>query len=346
MEVKIALLGGGNVGQGFLSVLRNKREQIFSRYGISFQLVAVCGLSAGSILSANGLRIREILPLLEDGTGLIDYQPAEIPCVKGLDANATIELSHADVIIECTYSDYETGEPATGYVRKALGMRKHVVSTNKGPVSLHYKEIKELAHANGVKFLFGGTVMSGMPVVSLFANAFRADDVLEVRAALNVSTNFILGAMEQGISPEEALKEASQRGYLESNPENDLNGYDPMAKLLILINMLTGCTLLPEQVVREGITNISTRDVQAAMERQLRYRMISKAWREPDGSWRGHVGPCKIGPKDPFYSIGESWNAIQVKTELMGEMFMAGPGTGKMETGYAMLSDLLSIYVS
>lgn len=345
MEVKIALIGAGTVGQGFLAALRKKKEQLFSRYGISINLVAVCSRSAGSILAPAGLKITEILPLLEDGTGLQDFQPKDLTCVKGLDANATIDLSHADVVIEATPTDFETGEPATTIIRKALSLRKHVVTTNKGPVTLHYQELLQLARHHGVRFLFGGIVMSGTPLIDLLTRAFRADEVLEVRGSLNVSTNFILYSMEHGKSFEEAQKEARERGYLEADAEMDLEGFDPVAKLIILVNILTGGALKPDQIKREGIHNITSREIQAALDKQIHFRMISHAWRNDDGSWSGQVGPCKVGPKDPFYELQETWNAIQIRSEMLGGLFLAGPGTGRLEMGNALLTDILSIYL-
>ena len=345
MDVKIALVGAGYVGQGFLALLRKKREQIQTRYGIAFQLVSVCDRMAGSLLAPTGLKITEILPILEDGGSLLDYRPAEQTCVKGLDVLTGIEMSQADVVVECTYSNLDTGEPAAGYIRQSLSQHKHVVTSNKGAVALHYRELRELARSSGVKFLFGGTLMSGTPILSVMASSFRIDEVLEIRSLLNVSTNYILGAMEQGRSYEDAQAEADEIGLLEANPSLDLEGFDAMAKLVILVNMLTGSPFSPKEVLREGITNITPKDVQLALDKGVRYKMVAHAWKE-EGVWKGQVGPFKIDAKDALYHVPMTRNAIQIKTETLGTLYIEGPGTGKKETGHAMLSDLLSIFAS
>jgi homoserine dehydrogenase len=344
MDLKIALVGAGYVGQGFLALLRKKRELIQSRYGIAFQLVYVCDRLAGSLLAPAGLRITDILPILEDGGSLLDYHPVDQTCIKGLDVAAGIETSQADVVVECTYSNLDTGEPAASYIRQSLSQHKHVVTSNKGATALHFRELRELARANNVKFLFGGTLMSGTPIINVMATTFRIDEVLEIRSLLNVSTNYILGAMEQGRSYEEAQAEADELGLLEANPSLDLDGYDAMAKLVILVNMLTGTPFQADQVLREGIANITARDVQLAMDKGVRYKMVAHAWRE-EGNWKAQVGPFKIDARDPLYHVPMTRNAIQIKTETLGTLYIEGPGTGKKETGHAILSDILSIFV-
>jgi len=99
MDVKIALIGGGNVGQSFLALLRDKQDQIIAEHKISFDLTAICDRKAGSILSVDGLSIKEVLPMLEDGQSLHDYTPEDRTCIKELDPLAVIELSRADVIV-------------------------------------------------------------------------------------------------------------------------------------------------------------------------------------------------------------------------------------------------------
>ncbi len=344
MDVKIALIGGGNVGQGFLSVLRKKREAIRSRYGINFELVALCDRLSGSILSPAGIRINEVLPLLEDGKGLLDYCPQDQTLVKGLDVSAAIELSQADVVVECTYSDFQTGEPATTYIRKALAAHKHVVTCNKGPVALHFAELRDLARANDVQFRFEGAVMSGTPLISLLHNSFRVDTIQEVRGIFNVTTNFILQNLERGKNWDEVLKEAQEKGLTEINVDLDIDGHDTMAKLIILLNVLTGNPIRPEIIRCESIRQITARDIESALEKDLRIRMIGHAWREEDGSWHGQVGPHKLSLKDPFYHVRYSRNALLIRSEERGEIYLEGAGTGKLETGTTLLSDATSIF--
>jgi len=346
MDVKIALLGAGKVGQGFLANLRKRREQLSSRYGITFQLVSICDLAGGSIISPTGLKISEILPILENNGSLVEYEPSGQVCVKGMDVNACIEMSHADVVLESIVFNQETGEPALSYIRKALGLRKHVVTCNKGPVSMHYKELTSLAKANGVRFLFGGTMMNGTPVINIISNSFRADEVREIRGVLNVSANYILWAMEQGLSYEEGIKEARHLGYLEADASLDLEGHDSLAKLVILLNILTNGDFPSHQIVREGITQITSRDIGLGMERGLRYKMMVGAARSEDGQWQGQVGLQKLEESDPFYNLDKTRNALLIRTETVGDIYLEGPGAGKIRAGNALLSDLLSIYAT
>jgi len=345
MDVKIALIGGGNVGQSFLALLRDKQDQIIAEHKISFDLTAICDRKAGSILSVDGLSIKEVLPMLEDGQSLHDYTPEDRTCIKELDPLAVIELSRADVIVECTYSDAKDAEPATTYIQNALSRRKHVITSNKWPIALHYDKLRNLARDKGVKLLFGATVMSGTPLMEILTNPFFSSEVSEIKGALSVSTNILLDNMEQGEIFDDALKDVREKGFLEVDPKLDLEGYDATAKLIILINVLTGQQCSMDKIFREGIQNFTSKDVLNASEKGMRFRLISHAWQGEDCQWEGQVGPFKLNPEDPFYKIMGQRNALKIKNNVLGDIFIEGPGAGKKATGYAILSNMLSIYV-
>ncbi|MBN2432847.1 MAG: hypothetical protein JXQ27_15340 [Acidobacteria bacterium] len=345
MDVKIALIGGGNVGQGFLSALRNKKEQIIDRHGISFDLVAVCDRKYGSILSSDALAIKEVLPLLEDGIGFHDYRSLDRATVKELEPISIIELSRADVVVECIHSDPEKGEPATRYCETALAMRKHVITSNKWPIALHYQRLQQIARSHDVRLLFGATVMSGTPVIDILSNNFFANEVREIKGALSVSTNFMFEAMEKGADFDAALQVPREKGFLEADPALDLDGYDAMAKLMILLNVLTTRQIDAGCILREGIRNINPRDVQTAAGQGKRYRMVAHALLNEQAEWQGFVGPHKLDEKDPLYHVSEHRNALKIRHHVLGDILLEGPGAGKLEAGYAILSDLLSIYV-
>jgi homoserine dehydrogenase len=151
--------------------------------------------------------------------------------------------------------------------------------------------------------------------------------------------------MEKDKPAEVSVREAVEIGYSEADVSLDLEGYDSLAKLMILLNALSDRQQSLAQFVREGITNITVRDVQSAREKSMRYRMVAHAWREEDASWRGQVGPVKMDERDPLYYVKETRNAVQIKSETVGDIYLEGPGSGRLEVGYSMLLDLLSIYV-
>src|SRR4030065_1921736 len=167
MELKIGLVGCGTVGQGLREILARKRDYLKDAYGFEPRIVAITDKLKVSIRVPEGLDIRKLLALLAGGRRVDEYF-REGATAEIMDPLDMIEKCEADVIAELTYTDIKTGEPATSYIKKALRTGKHVVTSNKGPAALHYRELAELARANGLQFRIEGTVMSGTPVFSLF----------------------------------------------------------------------------------------------------------------------------------------------------------------------------------
>ena len=160
-----------------------------------------------------------------------------------------IAASKADIIAEMTYTDIKTGEPATSHIRKALETGKHVVTSNKGPAALHYAELKALADRKKLHFRIEGTVMSGTPVFTLCERGFAGNTIKEIQGILNGTTNFILTKMElENMDYADALALAQKLGYAEADPTADVGGFDALAKVVILSNVLLGGKLKPSAI--------------------------------------------------------------------------------------------------
>lgn len=169
MEHKIGLIGCGTVGQGLLQILNDKKDSLRDRFGFEARVVAICDKLKGTLILPEGIDIPAVLALLGQGKGLAEYPKATPEQVEPLDPLDMIEHTDADIIAEMTYTNIKTGEPASSYIKKALRLGKHVVTSNKGPAALHYREIQDLARKNGLQFRIEGTVMSGTPVFHLAA---------------------------------------------------------------------------------------------------------------------------------------------------------------------------------
>lgn len=343
MELKIGLIGCGTVGTGLLEILDKKREYLRDNFDFEASLVAVTDRLKGSLCIAEGIEIKKLLSLLHEGTRIDEYLEEGGP-VEFLDPLDLIEKCQADVIAELTYTDIKTGEPATSYIKKALRSGKHVVTSNKGPAALHYHELKKMADKNDLFFRIEGTVMSGTPVFSLFETGLAGNDIREVKGILNGTTNFILTKMEQdNMDYADALKLAQELGYAEADPTADVEGYDAVAKIVILSNVLLEGNLSPGEVRREGITRLSRDQVLAAKAEGFRYKLIAHARRAGDRIEAG-VSPQKLPLSDPLAGIMGAHNALTFDLDLMGQITIQGAGAGKIETGYSILSDILAIH--
>jgi len=310
-----------------------------SRFSFSPKIVAVHDLSWGTAVNHDGLEPKRVLETLARRKKL-DVLSAEKKDAWNVDS--VINESRADVILELTPTDLKTGEPAASHIRTALRAQKHVVTTNKGPVALFYRELRRIAQENGMQFRFEGTVMAGTPLFSLVEFGL-AGQVRRIRGIVNGTTNFILTQMEEGKSYEEALKEAQRFGYAESDPTADVEGYDALAKILILANVVLDGELGPGDVPREGITHLAPEEVRKAPKEGFRWKLVVTAERGEDGKVWARVAPERVPLSDPLSQVRGVLNAITLELEPLGAITMIGPGAGGKVTGHAVLSDLLLI---
>lgn len=340
MKHKLALLGFGTVGQGLCEILISKSEQLKANYGFEWEVVAVSDMLKGSVYSPDGLDVKQLLALAESGKSLQEYGGA---AETGWDAVKTARDSNADIVCELTYTDIKTGQPATDHCRAAFEAGKHVVTSNKGPAALFYRELTELARRNGVEFMIEGTVMSGTPVINLTRNTLAGNDISAMRGILNGTTNFILTNMEAGRSYEDVLAEAQKLGYAEADPTADVGGFDALAKVTILANVLMGENLKPDDIPCEGITKITLDDIEKARAEGKRWKLIGEIKKE-GGKVAASVSPMMIDLSHPLAGVMGAVNAVTFTTDLMGDVTVTGPGAGRTETGYSILIDILEIH--
>jgi homoserine dehydrogenase len=339
MKYNLAFIGFGTVGQGLADLLLKKKELLKERCGFEYAVVAISDSLKGSVYDPEGLGLRELLSLVRETGGIKEYPEGE----KDWNSLKTVRESNADIVVEVTYTDIQTGEPAISHIRAALNSKKHVVTTNKGPIALAYRELSELAEENGVGLRFEGTVMSGTPSLNLGLETLAGAEINEVRGILNGTTNYILTEMARGMGYDASLRETQRLGYAEADPEADVEGWDALAKIVILANALLGGDVKVDEVKRRGITGIGLADVEAAKKEDKCWKLIARAWREDD-TVKAEVTPKKISKEDFLAGVSGVKNALIIDTDTLGEVTIIGPGAGGREAGFALLSDLLSIH--
>lgn len=231
---RLALIGFGNVAQGLTQIIYERGAQLAEVYGVCFEIVAVSDVLKGGLYDPAGLSPALLLETIRS-EGTLNRIAAPY---KNWDARQTIIQSNADIVVEMSYTDLKTGEPALSYIDTALEQGKHVVTTNKGPIALHYPQIAAQAQVQGVTIGFEGTVMSGTPTLRLGQTSLAAAGITQIQGILNGTTNYILTQMGNGASYEEALAQAQAQGYAEADPTGDVEGHDAAGKVVILANML------------------------------------------------------------------------------------------------------------
>ncbi len=336
---KIALIGFGVVGHSFMRIINQKHKALKEKYGLDVQIVAISGRSKGSLYVEEGINLKRLLEEYEK-TGTVESYPKG---VKGLNSIQTINQSQADVIIEATNTNLETGMPGLSHVKEALRLGKHVITSNKGPPALAYDELTELGASNGAQFRIEATVMSGTPAINFGKETLAGNKIHGFKGILNGTTNYILTKMEQGNGFTETLREAQKLGYAEADPTSDVEGWDAVGKVVILANTVMGANLKPSDVTREGITNITPAMVKDAKQNNMRIKLIAQAYLE-EGTVKAKVAPEQIHIADPLATVTGTMNALSYMTEGLLDVTVMGRGAGGVETAHGLLNDLIAIY--
>ncbi|MDG5787846.1 homoserine dehydrogenase [Evansella sp. AB-P1] len=339
MRTKIAFIGFGGVGQTLAKLILEQQEDLKSNYHIKPEIVAVSDVMKGSIYHPEGLRIDELLDCVEKH-GNVEYYEDEPGLTKGWNSLETIKKSNADLIVEVTFTDVQTGQPAIDHCKAAFENGKSVITTNKGPVALAYNELSSLAKKHSAFWGFEGTVMSGTPALRMPVETLAGNEISEIRGILNGTTNFILTEMEKGESYEAALKNAQNLGYAEADPTSDVKGYDARYKACILSNYIMNTPIKSDDIPCKGIDGITKEMVEEATKNKKKWRLLAKISKN-EGLVKASVHPELINDNDPLAGVTGATNAIVFDCNLAGEIMLTGPGAGLVETGYSLLIDLI-----
>jgi len=334
MKYRLAFVGFGVVGQGLGKILVEKKKYLKEKHGFEYDVVCICDMIKGSIVDENGIDMKDVLKKVKQTKKISDKKIEPVEMIKN---------TNADIIIEVTYTDLKTGEPAFTHIKTALENKKHVVTTNKGPIALRYTELKRIAEKNNVMLRFEGTVLSGTPSLNLSIEALAGAEISSVKGIVNGTTNYILTEMEKGRKYEDALRKAQELGYAEADPRGDVEGWDAVGKAVILANTVMGSDLKINDVERKGITKITLKQVEAARDRGKKIKLLAKVWKEKD-KVRASVKPEELPLTDFLANVSGVTNALTFETDALESVTIIGPGAGSTETGQALLSDMLAIH--
>lgn len=337
---RVALIGFGGVNRALAELIATKNDKWERDLGFRLEIVAVSDLFLGSVISPNGIDAGTLVEakLPRGGFGQLSGGRPEA------DNEIIIKTAPADIIVEATFTNPNDGEPAVSHCRWALQAGRHVVTTNKGPVAIAGRELKSLAKANGVRFEYEGSVMSGTPVIRLAEKTLAGAEINGFEGILNGTSNFVLDRMECGLDFASAVKEAQSLGYAEADPTSDLEGFDVRLKVVILANELLGANLKPEHVACNGISTLSPSDIRQAAKAKSRWKLIGSAARNKDGGVTACVSPRRLAFEHPLAAVNGAANAVSLRTELLGPVTISGPGAGRTETAYALVSDIVAIH--
>jgi homoserine dehydrogenase len=339
-QVKLVLIGLGNIGRRLLVILARKEDTLRARYGLELVLVGAADTS-GAALAVEGLDLQQVIRLKQKGYGVADYPLFGRP---GMGAVELVQQAQADVLLEASPTNLRDGQPGLGCVEEALRQGMHVVTSNKGPLVLAYSRLVRLAAEKGVRLAFSGAVAGGLPTVNIGRRDLAGSEILRLEGILNLTTNYILTQMaERGKSYAEALAEAQAEGHAEADPSLDVEGWDAANKLVILARSVLGHAASLEDVEVKGITGIGPEELKQAAASDKVIKLIAKAERG-NGGYRLSVRPTWLDLSHPLARLTAHQMGIVYHTDINGTITATVVEEDPVPTSAAMLRDLINIF--
>jgi homoserine dehydrogenase len=313
--ITIGLLGMGTVGASVVKILNDNTNDILQKVGVP-------------------VKIKKIMVRQLDKVRSIDVD-AEFTT----DIDDIINDKEIDIIVEVMGGII----PAKDYIIKALAAGKHVVTANKDVVAKYGQEIFEVAEKSKVDFLFEASVAGGIPIIRPLKQCLAANRISEVMGIINGTTNFMLTKMtNEGLDFDSVLAEAQAKGYAEADPTADVGGFDAARKIAILASIAFSSRVSIDDVYVEGITTISTEDINYAKELGYVIKLLAIA-KDDERGIDVRVHPAFIPSKHPLASVHDVFNAIYIKGDAVGETMFYGRGAGGMPTASAVVADIIDV---
>jgi len=338
MKIGLLLVGFGNVGRRFVTLLDELRDEL-AALDIDPAVVGVMTRRHGNVFDSAGLDGGGVAHRLAKGDAV---GPASVPSALEWCARLRSQGVETHVLVETTTLDIRSGEPAISHVRAAFAAGTHVITANKGPVAFAGKALSQEAASAGVSFLFEGAVMDGVPVFNLVRETMPGVTIRGFRGVVNSTTNYILTGMEQGEPFDAALSRMQVAGIAEADPSLDVEGWDAAAKAAALANVLLDAETTPLRVVREGIGPGTAARAAAARAAGKRLKLVAS------GSGRGPQADIRVqlqelDPADPLGSLDGQANALELDTWPLGRIVITQRDGGLEQTAYALVSDLVKV---
>lgn len=334
-RVNAVLSGLGNIGSRFVGVLDRKRAVLQEKYGLDVRLVAAADVYGGAV-APEGLDLAQVAALKGTSIGTIG-QP-------GLSILQILEQVDADIFFEATPVNLKTGEPGMSAIRAALGRGMHVVTPNKGPLALAYGELRALAKAQQVQLRHSGAVFGGLPTVNIGQRDLAGATVLRIEAQANLANSYILKQMAEGASYRDAVKAAQIQGCCDTDETLDVEGWDAVIKLVILANAVLDMDARIDDVRREGITHLTTADVQAVYASGQALKYVASAIHREDGGYDLIVGPRVLPSDHPLTALGPLQMGVVYTSDLYGTISAAIREEEPTPSASSLLRDMLTIY--
>lgn len=316
--MRIGIIGIGNVG---LQVLKDIQSNVKINKFLNIEKILVRdkGKYSKILESEFGLNNQILEKLTDDFDNFIN--------------------SNIDTVVELIGGS----DPAKEYVREALNYKKNVVTANKEIIASSIEELTSEAHLNKVKIRFEAAVGAGIPLIEVLIDMLKQNKISKITGIINGTSNYILSSMhDSNKSFDDSLKEAQNLGFAESDPTNDIGGFDAMYKVSILGSIAFGSKVPIESISVKGIENLSQKDISYSKELGFVIKLLAVTENKSSKIY-SNVAPYLVPENHPLAKVSDNYNAVEINGDLVGNLWFQGQGAGKLSTTSAVIGDLVGI---
>ncbi len=334
--INLILVGYGNVGRAFFRLQQEKRVLARRRFGLDIGVFAVVEVD-GTAASKKFL----------DETGLPPGPASELNrnplWKKNLPLDGLFQAKEPGVLVECTPTNLRTGEPGLTHIRAALDSGWHVATANKGPLVVDFAGLRQKAKENRVALKFSGATAAALPALDVGIYSLAGAVVESIEGVLNGTTNYILTRMGEGMSYQQALREAQSKGIAERDPSLDVDGWDTAAKLLLLANAVMGTSFTLPDISVKGNSCLTPEAVRFPAGEGKALKLVGRASLER-GRSKAEVSPVALDRNHPLFHVDGTSKGITFFTDTMGPVTVTGGKSDPRGAAAALFKDIINIF--
>lgn len=326
-DFNVVIIGAGNVGGGTAEILLTLADDLAVRAGRKINLAKIITMRPD--IAADRWKLPKEL-----------FAPVNSAEDSDKEIEKVLQNPDIDLVVETIGGD---SDYMARLHERILSSGKNLVTANKSLLAKVGKKIFDLAKTTGKNIGMEAAVCGAIPIIRTLDDGFTGDEIISVSGIMNGTSNFILSNMAaRGVSFEDALKEAQRMGYAEADPTLDISGGDACNKLKILIQHIYGIDASQQTILQKGITDITGIDVEFAKFTKSKIKLICFA-KEENGRVYAAVQPTMVAEDNVLASVNGATNAVRLVNKFSGENILVGQGAGALETGSAVVADIIFI---
>ena len=338
MSRRLVLCGFGKVGRAFTTLVSERGFQISQKYGLNLDLAAVVDIGGAALSKQGALPTDKLLSHAEKGGAVETFPDYGIPGISGTEVISRLK---ADMLVETTPTNLTDGQPGRNHMLAALEHGMDIVSANKGPLVLYFRELRELAKAKRCRIFMSAATAAALPTLDVGMICLAGSQVMCIEGILTGTANYILTRMQKDkVSYDSALQEAQKLGIAETDPSLDVEGLDSRNKLFLIANHIFEEKVNLEDIKVTGITGILPKDIEKASADGKVMKLLGTA-RLEEGTVRLKIEPRALEMEHPLASVNYSEKGISYLSDTMGRVTVSGGKSSPMGAAAALIKDLI-----